>query len=82
MTLAYAVVLVSDEFLKQQKREVMQRAQAEADRKFEKIAQDNLLTRVTRNPEPRTMTPEECHRAFPWANLEGLTGLYFTADIT
>jgi hypothetical protein len=82
MALAYAVVLVNDELMKRHGRETVQEAQGAADQKFQRIAEDNRLTLVTRNPEPRTMTPEELRQFAPHANLDGLTGLYFTADIT
>lgn len=82
MALAYAIVLVADELMKNQARDTIQGAQRAADQKFEKIATDNRLTRVMRNPEPRTLSPDELRRAVPFANLDGLTGLYFTADIT
>lgn len=82
MPVAYAVVLVNDEFFKSQKRDTVQAAQAAADNKFEKIAQEARLTKVLRNPEPRVMTYDELRQAYPYANLDGITGLYFTADIT
>lgn len=82
MSLAYAVVLVDDQMLKNQKRDTVAAAQHAADDKFRVIAQEARLTKVTRNPEPRVMTHAELRNAYPLANLEGLTGLYFTADIT
>ena len=82
MAVAYAVVLVNDEMLKHQKRDAYQEAQRAADQRFERLAQEARLTRVMRNPEPRTMTHEELRQAYPYMNLDGLTGLYFTADIT
>ena len=82
MALAYAVIMVSDELLRVQRTDTLYRAQQAADEKFGKMAEEARLTRVTRNPEPRVMTPEELHNAFIGVNLEGLTGLYFTADIT
>lgn len=82
MTMAYVVVLVNDELMKRESRGTVQEAQKEADKKFEKIAVDNRLTKVMRNPEPRVMTHEELRQGYPYANLDGLTGLYFTADIS
>ena len=82
MPQAYAVILVNDEFFKSQKRDTVQAAQAAADKKFEAIATDARLTRVMRNPEPHVMSPDELRKAMPYANLDGLTGLYFTADIS
>jgi len=82
MSLAYAIVLVNDELMKNQARDTIQEAQKAADQKFEKIAMDNRLTRVTRNPEPHTMSHDELRKAMPHATLDGLTGLYFTADIS
>lgn len=82
MALAYSIILVNDELLKNQKRETVGQAQQLADKKFESIAQANRLTRVLRNPEPHSMSPDELRKAMPYANLDGLTGLYFTADIT
>lgn len=82
MAMAYAVILVNDDLWKREKRIVTQEAQAAADKRFEKLAQDNLKTRVLRNPEPHVMSYEELRKAMPYTNLDGLTGLYFTADIT
>lgn len=82
MAMAYAVILVADELLDRQRRDIVQQAQQAADEKFEKLARENMLTQVTRNPEPRVMTYLEVRKAFPQLNLDGLTGLYFTADIT
>lgn len=82
MALAYAVVLVNSEMFDREKRLAVETAQAEADRKFETIAVENRLTQVTRNPEPRVMTYQEMRNGFPHINLDGLVGLYFTADIT
>jgi hypothetical protein len=82
VSLAYAVVLVNDEMLKSHGRVTVQEAQAAADKRFEQIAIDSRCTNVLRNPEPRTMTHQELRQAYPYANLDGLTGLYFTADIT
>jgi hypothetical protein len=82
MALAYVVILVNDEFMKSHPRSVVAEAQAAADKRFEIIATDNRLTKVLRNPEPREMSPGELRQAMPLQNLDGLTGLYFTADIT
>lgn len=82
MSLAYAVVLVDEELFKAQKRDVVAEAQRAADRRFEDIAVEARLTKVLRNPEPRVMTYEELRKMYPYAQLEHLTGLYFTADIT
>ena len=46
------------------------------------MAQEAMKATVTRNPEPRVMTYLEMRNAFPHTNLDGLVGLYFTADIT
>lgn len=81
MALAYAVVLASTELFDHHRRETVQEAQRAADQKFEAIAQQNRLAMVTRNPEPRVMTYPEMRNAFPGVNLDGLVGLYFTADI-
>lgn len=82
MALAYAVVFANKELFEREKRATVQEAQAAADKRFEEIAQAARLTLVTRNPEPREMTYLEMRNAFPAVNLEGLVGLYFTADIT
>lgn len=82
MAMAYAVILASDELLRNQRADTMQEAQRAADQRFEAIALEARLTKVIRNPEPRVMTPEELRSAFPFVNLDGLTGFYFTADIT
>jgi hypothetical protein len=82
MAMAYAVVLVNDELFKHQKRDTVAEAQVAADDRFARIAVENRLTKVMRNPEPRVMTHEELRQGMPYANLDGLTGLYFTADIT
>lgn len=82
MSLAYAVVLVADELLQHHARETVQEAQRAADRQFEQLAVGSRRTRVMRNPEPRVMTHEELRQAYPYMPLDGLTGLYFTADIT
>ncbi|AXQ52921.1 hypothetical protein SEA_NEFERTHENA_58 [Microbacterium phage Neferthena] len=82
MALAYAVIFANTELWDNQRYDTLQRAQAAADEKFEAIAQDARKTLVTRNPEPRIMTYLEMRNAFPDLNLDGLVGLYFTADIT
>lgn len=82
MAMAYAVVFAASELFDRHRRETVQEAQREADKRFEAIAQQNRLTLVTRNPEPRVMTHPEMRNAFPNINLDGLVGLYFTADIT
>lgn len=82
MALAYAVVLASSEMFDKYKRDTVAEAQRAADQKFEALAQANMKGLVTRNPEPRVMTHPEMRNAFPGINLDGLVGLYFTADIT
>lgn len=82
MALAYAVVLVSEEIYKGDQRSAVQAAQHAADQRFEKLAQDNRMTLVTRNPEPRVMTHPEMRNAYPEVRVERLVGLYFTADIS
>jgi hypothetical protein len=82
MAMAYAVVLVEDNLFRHQKRDTVAAAQQSADERFRKLAEEARLTQVMRNPEPRIMSPEELRRELPYARLEGLTGLYFTADIT
>lgn len=82
MALAYAVIFASTELWDHQRHDTLARAQAAADEKFEAIAQNARKTLVTRNPEPRVMTWDEMRNAFPDLNLEGIVGLYFTADIT
>ena len=82
MTLAYAVILADSTLFDRQRRDTVQEAQAAADKRFEALAQENRLTMVTRNPEPRVMTYPEMRNAFQGINLDGLVGLYFTADIT
>lgn len=82
MALAYAVVPVDSRLFDQNRRDAVQLAQQEADKKFEQIAQEARLTLVTRNPEPRVMSYEEMRKWLPAGNLEGIVGLYFTADIS
>lgn len=82
MAAAYAVVLVTAEMYDRYRRDAVAKAQEEADKKFEALAQERRLPLVTRNPEPRVMTHEEMTNFFPGAYLHGLVGLFFTADIT
>lgn len=82
MAMAYVVVLVSTEMFDGNRRDSVAAAQAQADRRFENIAQEARLTLVTRNPEPRVMSHLELRKLFPEANLHEVVGLYFTADIT
>lgn len=82
MALAYAVVLVAAELYDHERRNSVAEAQAAADKRFEAIAQEARKTLVTRNPEPHVMTYPEMRNHFPTANLDGLVGLFFTADIT
>lgn len=82
MALAYIVILVNDELYSHDKRDTVAQAQSAADQRFKRLAEEANLTQVTRNPEPRVMTYQELRKAVPYANLDGLTGLYFTADIT
>ncbi|QKN87756.1 hypothetical protein IXEL_56 [Microbacterium phage Ixel] len=82
MALAYAVIFASTEMYDHHRHETLQMAQKAADEKFEAIAQGARKTLVTRNPEPRVMTWPEMRNAFPDINLDGLVGLYFTADIS
>jgi len=82
VSLAYVVVFVDARFYDQQTRDAVGAAQEEADRKFEQMAQENMRTQVTRNPEPRIMTYDEIKQSFPQVNAYAVVGLYFTADIT
>ena len=82
MALAYAVVFADADLFTRHRLDTVQQAQQAADRRFEAIAQESFKTQVTRNPEPRIMTYPEMRNAFPNINLDGLVGLYFTADIT
>lgn len=82
MAMAYAVVLVAADLFDNHRREAVQAAQHEADRKFEQMALESMKPTVTRNPEPRVMTYLEMRAAFPYVNLHNLVGLYFTADIS
>lgn len=82
MALAYAVVFADSRMFDRERRAVVEQAQQAADEKFEAIAQASMKGTVTRNPEPRVMTWPEMRNAFPHINLDGLVGLYFTADIS
>lgn len=82
MALAYAVVPVTAQLFDRNRRDAVAMAQAEADKRFEAIAQENRQTLVTRNPEPRVMSHEELRKLLPTANLHNIVGLYFTADIS
>jgi hypothetical protein len=82
MAEAYAVVLAATELWDKERSDTLARAQAAADQKFEAIAVGARKTLVTRNPEPRVMSWLELRSMFPYINLDGLVGLWFTADIT
>ena len=82
MALAYAVVLASTEMYDHHWHDTVRQAQAAADQKFGVLAREARKTVVTRNPEPRVMSYPEMRNAFPNINLDGLVGLYFTADIS
>lgn len=82
MAQAYAIVMASTEMYDGDRRGTVQAAQQEADKKFEEMARKARLTKVTRNPEPHVMTHSEMRNHLPHANLDGLVGLFFTADIT
>ncbi|QZD98647.1 hypothetical protein SEA_JEMERALD_59 [Microbacterium phage Jemerald] len=82
MALAYAVVPVDKRLYDLQRREAVQAAQHEADRRFEDIAKQARKTLVTRNPEPRVMSHEELRKLLPTGDISSLVGLYFTADIS
>jgi len=82
MALAYAVVMATAEMYDNHRRETVQEAQREADKRFEEIAQEARLTKVVRNPEPHVMTYGGMRNHMPQANLDGLVGLFFTADIS
>lgn len=81
MPLAYAVVLVDSQLYDRERYNTVRQAQQAADQKFERLAQENMKAMVTRNPEPHVMTVPELRQQFPHINLDGLVGLYFTADI-
>lgn len=82
MALAYAVVFADSRLYDTQRHDTLLRAQVAADQKFERLATEARKTLVTRNPEPRVMTWDEMRNAFPGINLDGIVGLYFTADIS
>lgn len=82
MALAYAVVPVTLGLYKNNQREAVAAAQHEADKKFERMAQEARLTLVTRNPEPRVMSHDEMRKWLPTGDISDLVGLYFTADIS
>lgn len=82
MPLAYAVVLVTTGLFDHDREDTIRAAQREADKKFEQLATDVRKTLVTRNPEPRVMSVPELQQQFPYAELDGLVGLYFEADIS
>lgn len=82
MTLAYAVVLVDSGLYDHDTRGAVQMALAEADKKFEGLAQESYKTLVTRNPEARVMTVPELEQWLPGADVRFLVGLYFEADIS
>lgn len=82
MALAYAIVFVAAELYDHDRYGSVQKAQAAADERFEKLAVEARKTLVTRNPEPHVMTYTEMRNHLPEANLQGLVGLRFVADIT
>lgn len=82
MAEAYAVILVTTGLFDHDRQDTIRMAQREADKKFEQLATDVRKTLVTRDPEPRIMTVPELQQQFPFVDLEGLVGLYFTADIS
>lgn len=82
MPQAYAVVLATVQLFDHDRQDTIRAAQKEADEQFEKIAVDSRKTLVTRDPEPRVMTVPELQQQFPGMVLDGLVGLYFTADIS
>lgn len=84
MPQAYAVVLVANELLDHDREDTVRMAQREADKKFEKLAEEVRKTLVTRNPDPRVMTVPELEQLLPGIDSINLrvTGLYFTADIS
>ncbi|QXO13650.1 hypothetical protein SEA_MANDALORIAN_58 [Microbacterium phage Mandalorian] len=82
MPQAYQVVFVEVGLYNHDPRGAVQMAQQSADQKFEALAQEARLTRVTRDPEPRVMTYPEVANAFPEIDPNTVVGLYFTADIT
>lgn len=82
MPQAYAVILVDNGLLDHDRQDTIRVAQIEADKKFEKLAQDTRKTLVTRDPEPRIMTVPELQQLLPFDAPPNVTGLYFTADIS
>ncbi|QFP95387.1 hypothetical protein SEA_YUUY_59 [Microbacterium phage YuuY] len=82
MPQAYQVVFVDVGLYDHDRIGAVQMAQQAADTKFETLAQEARLTRVTRSPEPRVMTVPEIVNAFPDVDPHAVVGLYFTADIT
>lgn len=82
MPLAYQVIFVDVGLYNHDTVGAVQMAQQAADQKFEALAVEARLTRVTRNPEPRVMTYAEIANAFPEVDFMAVVGLYFTADIT
>lgn len=82
MPQAYQVVFVDVGMYNHDRIGAVQMAQQAADQKFEALAVEARLTRVTRDPEPRVMTFPEVANAFPQVDPNAVVGLYFTADIT
>lgn len=82
MPQAYQVVFVEAGLYNHDPIGAVQMAQQTVDAKFEELAQEARLTRVTRDPEPRVMTYPEIAEAFPGIDPNGIVGLYFSADIT
>jgi hypothetical protein len=84
MALAYSLVLVQGTLFDLNRRDAVQLAQREADRKFEQLAVEHRLTQVTRNPEPRVLTHQELQQEFPgqFDFDSDIIALYFTAEIT
>jgi hypothetical protein len=84
MAIAYAVILVRGTLFDANRRDTVQMAQHEADKKFEALAVEARLTSVLRSPEPRVMTQKELEQEFPgqFDFYSDIIGLYFTADIT
>ena len=82
MAQAYAVIMADAKLFDSNRRDTVQEAQHAADKRFEEIAQEARLTKVVRTPEPHIMTHSEIRNHLPHANLDGLVGLFFTADIS
>lgn len=82
MPQAYNIVLVTTQLFDHDRQDTIRAAQREADKKFEELAISVRKTLVTRDPEPRVMSVPELQQQFPHADLDGLIGLYFTADIS